>query len=128
MRFVSKAVGVTQTAMDTYPAEMVGGSGNWTDPEGLQLIGSPLAYSFQRKACEQQLNQVSSDLGNECVCAPGYFAELGEVGPGGPATLVCNPCPTGKYQEGGSAECIECPLGKSTLFEASTSIDDCVCR
>ena len=62
-RILPRAGDDTQTAWESYPAP-VGGSADFVDPFFRQLAGSPVAYSFVKRACEAQLHQVTTLAAN----------------------------------------------------------------
>ncbi|CAE7241672.1 UVR8 [Symbiodinium sp. CCMP2592] len=106
--------------------------GYYRTPESSRCTSCPYgsttleAGATSLAACICQPNFVNMEPENPdnvsvCECGPGFGFDR--------QTGVCSPCEQGSYKEtAGNALCSGCPVDKSTLEEASRSIQDCLCR
>jgi hypothetical protein len=57
------------------------------------------------------------------------LCSLGRYSNDSNSKISCNPCPTGRFVNiTGASNCLECRELTDTLYEASTSISDCLCQ
>jgi len=93
------------------------------DDDPLQLQGSALVYTVQRRVCDDPATQTANADGDACVCRRGFFDADPQDG-----ELVCEPCAVGTYRDDtDDVTCTPCPSTTSTLHTNSTARADCVC-
>ena len=86
---------------------------------------SDVVATVQCKFCGIHMHSVPQrDSIETCRCDPGFAAEN---------QTTCASCPTGKYSYGGTSgkrfgECLDCPVGKTTILQNRTLPDACLCK